>query len=65
MNPLNYNLRQQTKAIVAAAIAALGTLQASLPEGITTNEWIGVVIAGLVGYGAVFGVSNGEDHLRD
>lgn len=58
MNPLNYHPGQQAKAIVAAVIAGLTALQASLPEGVDLSEWLTVAIATLVAYGAVFGVRN-------
>lgn len=58
MNPLNYNPGQQAKAIIAAAIAGLTALQASLPDGVDPSEWLTVAIATLVAYGAVFGVPN-------
>lgn len=57
-NPLSYTPGQQAKALIAAGIAALTRLQAVLPDGINFGEGLSVAVAGLVAYGAVFGVRN-------
>lgn len=42
--------------VVGAVIAFLASVQGSLDDNvITSSEWIGATIAGLVGLGAVFG----------
>lgn len=42
--------------VVGAVIAVLASLQGSLSDNvITTSEWLGAAIAGLVSLGAVFG----------
>lgn len=47
------------KAVTAAAIAGLGTLQiAYLDHTVTTAEWINVAIATLVALGGVYAVPN-------
>lgn len=58
-NPLKVPAGQQIKAILASLIALLSALIPVLPEGVTLAEFLGAVVAGLVAYGAVFGVSNG------
>lgn len=46
------------KAVIAAAISFLGALQVGLDGGLTTQEVVGSLVAGLVALGAVFGVPN-------
>lgn len=46
------------KSLIAAAIAFLGGIQIGLDGGLTAQETIGAVIAGLVSLGAVFAVPN-------
>lgn len=47
------------KAVLAALIAFVGSLvTATVTGGISTNEWLTAVLAGLVALGAVYGVPN-------
>lgn len=64
-NPLKVPAGQQIKAILAGLIALLSALVPVLPEGVSLAEILGVVVAGLVAYGAVFGVNNGASHHPD
>lgn len=59
MNPLNYHPSEIAKAIVGAVLAALTALgTAVMDEKVTTGEWVGVAIAFVATFGAVFGVQN-------
>jgi hypothetical protein len=57
-------VKEYAKAIVGAIAAALTALQVALnplAEGsstVTANEWVGVAIAAIVTFGAVFAVPN-------
>jgi len=57
-------VKKAAKAIVAAAIAVLGSLGAALAgstaglDQVTTAQWIATASAGLVAFGAVYGISN-------
>lgn len=46
------------KALVAALIAGLGALSTALPDGITAQEWVTIVIATLLGLGVTYAVPN-------
>lgn len=47
------------KAIVAALVAALTSLYQALDRGgVTNQEWVAVVLAGLLALGTVWGVPN-------
>jgi hypothetical protein len=47
------------KAFTGAIVTGLGTLQVAYGDGlVTTQEWIGVAIATLVAFGAVWAVPN-------
>ena len=47
------------KAIVAALVAALTSLYQALDKGgVTNQEWVAVVLAGLLALGTVWGVPN-------
>jgi hypothetical protein len=59
VNPLHVPARQQVKAILAGLIALLSALVPVLDDGVTSAELLGVVVAGLVAYGAVFELPNG------
>jgi hypothetical protein len=50
---------QYLKAITAAVITGLGTLQVAYSDNLVTNaEWIGIAIATLVALGGVWAVPN-------
>lgn len=51
-------MTQYAKAIVAALISFLGSVQSSWDGGVTGQEWIGAAVVGLIAGGAVFGVKN-------
>lgn len=58
---MNYTPAEYAKAIIGAVLAgltALGTAIAS--AGVSPAEWVGVAIAVLATFGAVFGVGNRE-----
>lgn len=57
-NPLGYRIRDQLKALVAAAIAGLTALEGAIPDGVDPGEWVGVALATLLAYAAVFGIRN-------
>jgi hypothetical protein len=59
VNPLRIPAGQQAKAILAGLIALLSALAPVVDDGVTLAELLGVLVAGLVAYGAVFGVRNG------
>jgi hypothetical protein len=59
VNPLRVPAGQQAKALLAALIALLSALAPVLDDGLTASELVGVVVAALIAYGAVFGVRNG------
>jgi hypothetical protein len=65
VNPLRTPAGQQAKAILAGLIALLSALVPVLDDGVTSAELLGVVVAGLVAYGGVFGVSNGHPPTGD
>lgn len=46
------------KALLAAAVAFLGALQVGLDEGLTTQETVGSVVAGLVALAGVYALPN-------
>ena len=46
------------KAIAGAVVSGLTSLQIALPDGITAYEWISVVIATIIGFGAVYFATN-------
>lgn len=64
-------IRQTAKAFVAAAIAVLGSLGAALAgsaaglDQVTTAQWIATASAGLVAFGAVYGISNTGPPLEE
>jgi hypothetical protein len=59
VNPLRVPAGQQAKALLAGLIALLSALAPVLDGGLTTAELLGVAVAGLVAYGAVFELPNG------
>jgi hypothetical protein len=59
VNPLRVPAGQQAKAILAGLIALLSALVPVLDDGVTSAELLGVVVAALVAYGAVFELPNG------
>jgi hypothetical protein len=59
VNPLRTPAGQQAKAILAGLIALLSALVPVLDDGVTSAELLGVAMAGLVAYGAVFELPNG------
>jgi hypothetical protein len=59
VNPLRVPAGQQAKAILAGLIALLSALVPVLDDGATSAELLGVVVAALVAYGAVFELPNG------
>jgi hypothetical protein len=59
VNPLRTPAGQQAKALLAGLIALLSALVPVLVDGVTGAELLGVVVAGLVAYGAVFELPNG------
>lgn len=47
------------KAITGAVVTGLGTLQVAYADNAVSNqEWVGIAIATLVAFGAVWGVPN-------
>jgi hypothetical protein len=60
VNPLRTPAGQQAKAILAGLIALLSALVPVLDDGVTSAELLGVVVAGLIAYGAVFELPNGR-----
>lgn len=51
------------KAIVAALVAALTSLYQALDnEAVTNQEWVAIVLAGLIALGTVWGVPNLDPH---
>jgi len=60
-NPLTTPVQEQIKAVLGAVLAGLTALGTSLADGVVTSvELVGIAIAVLATYGAVFGVSNAE-----
>ena len=57
-NPLNVPLPAQAKAVLAGTIAGLSALLPLMPDGFQWSDLVATLIAGLVGYGAVFGMPN-------
>jgi hypothetical protein len=59
MNPLDYKLGAQAKALVATVIAALSAAVPELSDGhLSVLDGVRIALAAFVAYGAVFGVSN-------
>ena len=57
-NPLNVPLPAQAKAVLAGTIAGLSALLPLMPDGFQWSDLVATLIAGLIGYGAVFGMPN-------
>lgn len=54
-NPHSY-----VKAILGGTVAALSFAIPVIDDGLVASEILGVVLAGLTGFGVVFGASNSE-----
>ena len=44
------------RALLAATIAVLGTLKASIGDGLENAEWVDLIAVGLVSFGAWYGI---------
>lgn len=56
------NLNKYAKAIVAALIAGLGSLQVALvDDAVSLMEWINIAGVTLAGLGIVWGIPNAKD----
>lgn len=54
-----FSLAPYLKAVAAAVVTGLGTLQVAYTDNVVTDqEWVGVVIATVVALGAVWAVPN-------
>lgn len=61
LSPAPGTPQTSTKAIVSAAWAGgltfLSGVQVALPEGVTTDEWLGITIATIIAIGGGFGLT--------
>lgn len=46
------------KAITGTLVACLGAVSTALPGGISTDDWINIVLVPLVAFGAIYQVPN-------
>lgn len=58
MNPLNYTPAQLAKAFLAFFLAGAGALVTALPDGLTGQEIVTIVVTAVVAFAGVFGITN-------
>lgn len=51
-------IKGSAKAVVAGAVAGLSTAVGFADDGFTTSEWLGIVLAALVGFNGTYWVTN-------
>lgn len=60
--PWSYTPGQQAKAIFGGVLAGLTSLGTAVADGmVSAGEWVGIAIAAVATFGAVFGVGNDAD----
>ena len=65
MNPFALEVRQYVKALTAGLIAACSLLGGALGDGLSAQEWVGLVVAFLTGFTGVFYVENRDPKGQD